>query len=67
MAWWEYGPKWNWQTAKTFLRLATLAGRGRLKIVNSEEARARGGYKYLCLTISKMPVSKDHDYDNLST
>lgn len=61
----EYGILWNMSTARYFMFLSWLALRGKIAIITSDTSRAKGGYKYFNLVISKMPVSSSHDYEDL--
>ena len=52
-------------TAFSFMRLSWKALRGKICIMDTELTEARGGYKYKMLIISKLPVSKEHTYEDL--
>ena len=53
---------WNVATARTFLRWAWQGLRGQIGIIDSRTVSSRGGYKYLQVEISNLPVSSTHEY-----
>lgn len=64
-AWLLLVPLWRIKTAAYYLWLSWLAVRGKIINVSSHESTARGGYKYLSLVISKMPMSSTHTYEDV--
>ncbi len=46
-----------------FLYLAWMNLIGKIGIITSKEEVSRGGYKYLSIVISRLPVSKNHKYN----
>jgi len=55
----------NIRVAGAFLKLAGLALRGKITIISSRETFSNGGFRYLAITISKLPFSADHTYEDL--
>ncbi len=52
-------------TARTFLRLAWKGLRGKVAVMDTRLSEANGGYKYINLVITKLPVSAEHTYEDL--
>ncbi len=53
------------RTGLWFLKLAFLAARGEICIIETEEIFSKGGYKYKSYIVSRLPVSASHDYSTI--
>lgn len=65
--WWRFQFMVEWKLKKLltglgFLHLAFSIAFGKLGIIEIEPARAVGGYKYMVIVLSILPVSANHDY-----
>jgi len=59
---WDYFGKFQVNNALVFLEMAWLSLRGKFGIIESNAITSKGGYKYLQLNVSRLPVSENHIY-----
>jgi len=59
----EYWYKFDILGAIFWMRLAFLALRGKIVLIDSKDAESNGGYKYKTLIVSKRPLSDTNTYE----
>ena len=57
-----YMKKLNFSMAKFLFKYAILTLFGKAGVMSSGPSFSNGGFKYYDITISKLPLSKDHKY-----
>ena len=61
----RYGLFSNLINAKYFFTIAWRFAIGKLILIDTNEVKSNGGYRYISLLISKRPVSHDHTYEDM--
>ena len=52
----------DWLLASKLFQYVLLAVRGKLALIDRGEVESKGGFRYEQLTLSKLPVSREHTY-----
>ena len=61
----NYTLKMQVSVALLFTRLSWKALRGKIGIMDTELMDSNAGYKYKAFIITKLPVSREHTYEDL--